>query len=355
MRVLFISRAYPPVVGGIENQNEAIGRWLSTIAGCEIIANGKGKKWLPVFIPWAVAKGLWSARNADVILLGDGVVAIIAWWMRILYPHKRIVCILHGLDITYQGSLYQMLWVKLFFRAIDHFIAVSQSTANVAMSAAIKKEQITVIPNGIDMPAKKVSVSKDELSTLLSMDVSERHVLLTVGRLVKRKGVVWFLRNVLLALPENYLYVIAGDGPEQAEITTILQSPDYAGRVVYLGVITEEQKCLLFSTADLFIQPNIEVPGDVEGFGITVIEAGGYGLPVLASDLEGLRDSVQEGYNGWRVPVGDKSRFVDEIQNKINEIKNDKDYSQRIIQYVNDTFSYEIIIKRYQQILEADC
>ena len=137
MRVLFISRAYPPIIGGIENQNEAISRWLSTVAECELIVNTRGKRWLPIFIPLAIVRGLWSARGADVILLGDGVVSIIGWWVKLVYPEKRLVCILHGLDVTYSNSIYQMLWVKIFFTQAMQAMGKSLKFAIICCSAFI--------------------------------------------------------------------------------------------------------------------------------------------------------------------------------------------------------------------------
>jgi hypothetical protein len=49
MRVLFVARAFPPIIGGIENQNEALARYLAKKAKVKNIVNKKGKKWLPVF------------------------------------------------------------------------------------------------------------------------------------------------------------------------------------------------------------------------------------------------------------------------------------------------------------------
>ncbi len=352
LKILFVSRAYPPVIGGIENQNEAIGRWLSKSADCQIIANRGGKHWLPLFIPIAVIRSLILMRKQDVLLLGDGVVSIIGWFVRLLYPSKRIVCILHGLDVTYSSPIYQKFWVQLFFRAINHFIAVSQSTAELARQYASITDNITIIPNGVDILDEAITYSKKDLSDLLGIDVVERKVLLTVGRLVKRKGVVWFLRHVMRSLPEQFLYVVAGDGPERNEILSILEKPEYEGRVVFLGRISEGDKKLLFSTTDLFVQPNITVEGDAEGFGITIIEAGSYGLPVLASDIEGLRDSVTDGLNGWRVPAGDSNAFNTEIINKISAISEDPAIRSRVAEYIADTYSYEKIIVRYLTVLK---
>jgi len=58
MKLLFISRTFPPTIGGIENQNEALTRYISKQISCEKIVNRYGKKALPIFIPWAIITGL---------------------------------------------------------------------------------------------------------------------------------------------------------------------------------------------------------------------------------------------------------------------------------------------------------
>ena len=355
MRVLFISRAYPPVVGGIENQNEAIGRWLSTVVSCEIIANRRGRKWLPFFIPWAVGKSILSARRADVVLLGDGFVSFVGWCLKLVYPNKRIVCILHGLDITYSSRLYQKFWIRKFFSAVDCFVAVSHSTADTAVAYGINTKHVSVIHNGVEVPEKLMPISRSEISGLVGNDVNEKKILLTIGRLVKRKGVVWFVRNVMPTLPKDIVYIVAGDGPEKAELQSIVQSPKYLGRVFYVGTVDDNMKKMLYSSSDLFIQPNIPVCGDIEGFGITVLEAGSYGLPVIASDLEGLKDSVQEGANGWRVPAKDVTAYVNKIICTIDWLHDNPDLSKRIIRHVKDRFSYSVVIEQYMNILSKAC
>jgi phosphatidyl-myo-inositol dimannoside synthase len=59
-----------------------------------------------------------------------------------------------------------------------------------------------------------------------------------------------------------------------------------------------------YAAADLFVMPNIPVEGDMEGFGIVLLEANRAGVPAVASDLEGIRDVIEPGENGYRVPHG---------------------------------------------------
>ena len=71
-----------------------------------------------------------------------------------------------------------------------------------------------------------------------------------------------------------------------------------------LGYVTDETRDILFNTCDVFVQPNIKVAGDMEGFGISVIEAASCEIPVIASNIEGLKDAIKDGQNGFLVESG---------------------------------------------------
>jgi glycosyltransferase involved in cell wall biosynthesis len=137
--------------------------------------------------------------------------------------------------------------------------------------------------------------------------------LLTLGRLVKRKGIDWFINHVFAQLDDTFIYIIAGDGPEKQVIGQSIKDKRLTDKVFCVGVVSEQTKTQLFLNSDLFIQPNIKVKGDMEGFGIAVLEANIHGLPVLGSRLEGLKDSIAEGKNGWLIESENKQHFINKI------------------------------------------
>jgi len=313
MKILFISRAYPPVTGGIENQNYALSVWLPKISETHTLANTRGKKFLPVFFPYAMIYILINAHKYDAILLGDGVLAIVGWMVKIFYPKKKVVSIVHGLDLTYRNTLYQNLWVKIFLPFLDACIAVSSETRNTALQQGLKDDKVFIIPNGVDLEYTPLLYPRDALEKFLNRDLSKCSVLLTTGRLAKRKGANWFIREVLPLLPENCIYVLAGDGPERETIEASIKELKLETRVMLLGRVSDEERNLLLHTADIFIQPNIPVSGDMEGFGIAVIEAAILGRPVIASNLEGLKDAIVQDQNGKLVPALDVTAWKNAI------------------------------------------
>jgi phosphatidylinositol alpha-1,6-mannosyltransferase len=210
----------------------------------------------------------------------------------------------------------------------------------------VPDQKIVVIPNGIKPEELYLDQPKEALQRQLEAIIGQRRqgkkVLLTVGRLVKRKGVIWFLDSVMPRLDPAYIYIIAGDGPELEAIRTRIRTHKWEQRVFALGPVTGEVRKILFNTADIFVMPNISVPGDMEGFGIVVVEAGSCGVPVVASNLQGIRDAVLEGQSGYLVDEGDADGFL-------NRIFSMKLKAQDIRTRVNMRFDWNRIYFAYQE------
>ena len=182
---------------------------------------------------------------------------------------------------------------------------MSQATRRLAEDKGLAPGRLCVIPNGLDVAAFAGAADRAALAARLGRALDHTTVLLTTGRLVRRKGAAWFIREVMPQLPDNVIYVLAGAGPDEADIRAAVAARGLADRVLLLGRVDDRTRDLLLHSADIFIQPNIPVAGDMEGFGIAVLEAGICARPVLASALEGLLDAVADGRNGQLLPVQD--------------------------------------------------
>jgi phosphatidylinositol alpha-1,6-mannosyltransferase len=351
IKILFISRAYPPITGGIENQNHELSIWLPKITETRTIANTRGKKFLPFFLPYALLKSLWLFREYDVVLLGDGVLAIVGWFLKLIYE-KPVVCVVHGLDLTFKNALYQKLWVGFFIKNLDRLIAVGNETVAVGINKDIPKEKLLFIPNGVD-PEKFIgSHEREKLAEILQEDLTGKKVLLTTGRLAIHKGVDWFCAEVMPLLAENILYVIAGDGIKRGEIEKIIQDKKLEHRVKMLGQVTDEVRNILYNTADLYVKPNIKVAGTMEGFGLVAIEAASCKLPVIASDLEGLKDAIKDGQNGFLIEPSNAADYCAKINDLLARNDYCKEFGEKARQYVIDNYSWNKISQKYVSALQ---
>lgn len=351
VKILFISHAYPPTVGGVENQNYELSMGLAKIAEVKILANGRGKIFLPIWMPMTLIKCLFIAPQYDVIILGNALLAHMGWLLKIIY-HKPIISVVHGLDLTYKNWIYQKFWVNFFIKKLDKLIAVGNETIRVAKEKGIAEEKLIFIPNGIDIEKFPENNSRIELEKLLGENLENKKVILTSGRLAKRKGVAWFIGNVMPRLSKNIIYAVAGDGVDKENISKAISENNLSDRVKILGYITDPVRDMLFYTCDVFVQPNIKIVGDMEGFGISVIEAAYCKIPVVASNLEGLQDAIKDGQNGFLVESENASAWVNKINGLLSNDNFRKEFGEKARQFVIENYSWDKISKKYLEEIE---
>jgi phosphatidylinositol alpha-1,6-mannosyltransferase len=366
VRILFISRAFPPIHGGIENQNYGISKALSQIAEVKIVANEKGKFFLPLFLPWVATKALLISGRYDVVLLGDGVLSPIGVLLKFFYPRKKIICIIHGLDITFArkksllGKIYRLVNIPSHKR-MDKLAMVGNETIQEAVRIGIPEKKCVYIPNGIDPSDICEMHSRKELEELLKIDLTEKKIIVRVGRFVEHKGVEWFIRNVMSKLPEEYILIAAGgvvakktagDKNYYPVCLKAIRDNNLGERVRLLTNLPWKKMKILFNTADLFVSPNIKIPGSMEGFGINAIEGAACGRVVIASDLEGLKDAISDGQNGFLLEPGNAEIWTKKIKEVLLDDNFRKEFGQKAKRYTIEHYSWDIIAQRYLEVMK---
>jgi glycosyltransferase involved in cell wall biosynthesis len=347
--LLFITRNYPPQVGGLENYSYNLIKEFEKQESTWKIIFSKSKIHLCWFLPYCLFKALLMIRkyHIDTLHICDALLSPLGLLLKLI-TGKKVTTSVHGLDITFQNRFYQAIIPKCVSR-LDMVICVSRSTKDECTKRKVPRQKCRMIPNGVTPGDFLMSGSPSEhrltLEKNLGTPLVDKKVLLTVGRLVKRKGVVWFLENVMPRLDNSYIYIIAGDGPEYKFIIEKIDKHKLNQRVFLLGKVSDEMRNLLYNGSDIFILPNITVENDVEGFGIVAIEAGSCGLPVVASNIQGIRDAVLDGKTGCLVTERDAKSFI----HAISTMRLRKD---RIKFTVANTFGWPQIYEKYRKVFD---
>ena len=269
----------------------------------------------------------------------------------------RLTAIVHGLDITDPNPIYQMA-VRRLCGMLDAVMPVSRATGEQLVERGLPRERVHVVPNAVDLGRfEGVAASRMEPATLRIAGApplpEDAFLLVTVGRQVRRKGFAWFIENVMPRLPDRVVFWLAGDGPERENIEAAIERAGLQRRVRCLGKISEDELVELYRRGQLFVMPNIVVPGDMEGFGIVMLEAGACGLPTLAADLEGIRDVIDEGINGWFAPTEDADAFASRIQALADDPEGLRATSERTAEYVSGKFPWDRTAERYLEVLRS--
>lgn len=298
-------------------------------------------------IPAAIKK-----HKPDVVLFSSMVTAAVLPFL-LKKPDVPCVTINHGQDVTLPVRIYQW-YLPIVFSHLDGVISVSDATRQACISRGMAPEKGCALPNGIDTDVLADLPSKEEarksIEKEFNIQLGGRYLLLSVGRQVKRKGHVWFIDNVLSNLKSNIIFLIIGDGPEHENIQQARERSSKKQNIVIAGKQPDSVLNAAYSAADLFIMPNIPVEGDMEGFGIVLLEANRAGVPAVAADLEGIKDVIVQGVNGYRVPSGDAVKFASKIDEALkNELP---ELSIKAKEYVLDTFSWYSIVDKYVSFLK---
>jgi glycosyltransferase involved in cell wall biosynthesis len=258
-------------------------------------------------------------RRADFVLVGDALTyAVLQPLLSVTRtPHATLVM---GLDITWNNKPYRAVAHRALRRA-PLVLAISSATARTAVSVAgVDQSRVEVLRLGLPMPPDGTTKNAARAAIHRWLGLSDDTlVLLTVGRLVRRKGARWFIENVLLKLPDGVLYVIAGEGPERVAIERAADRNGLGARVRLLGRVSDEERELLFRGSDIFLQPNVPVENDLEGFGLVTIEAAMRDTLTLASELEGICDAVVNGQTGILLPPQEPDVWVARLRQLLGD------------------------------------
>ncbi|MBU3071033.1 glycosyltransferase family 4 protein [Aestuariicella sp. G3-2] len=341
-RILIITRNLPPLVGGMERLNWHMADELSKYAEVKVIGP-KGAatikpqhvelheaplKPLPLFLMVAFCKTLWLSLlwRPDITLAGSGLTAPLAWLSSKLSSSKSAVY-LHGFDITVKNNLYQRFW-PLSFKKMDTIIVNSTPTKKLAVSAGLDKSKIAIVHPGVSLP--EAPQTEEDIDKFKAQhNLTNKKVLLSVGRLTTRKGLREFVE---LALPKivqtvpNAILVVIGEAPKNSlgasiqtveSILTLAKQSGVDGNIKFLGVITDKvQLATAYETADVHVFPVRHIPDDPEGFGMVAIEAAAHGLPTIAFATGGIIDAVQQGKSGYLIETNNYT----EMSKKITEL-----------------------------------
>jgi glycosyltransferase involved in cell wall biosynthesis len=195
-----------------------------------------------------------------------------------------------GLDVIYPAVWYQWL-LRRSMTHMHRVCAISHATADEVRSRGVDDARLVVIPCGIHTGSLPIRVPVSHAAPAL----------LSVCRLIPRKGIVWFLDAVLPVLLQEFptlTYTMIGDGPERSAIEEVIRQKNLGSSVILLGICDDRRLEELYLSSDLLIVPNISIAHDMEGFGIVCLEASARGLPVAAANIEGVADAVLERETG---------------------------------------------------------
>lgn len=330
MKPLLVTLEYPPQVGGVAHYYEHLVKYfpedlavltLPLVSATEQAqeqaqepARGKLIRQPLINNKWFILKWLPSIKyilnearqqEADYFLVGQILPLGLPVWLAAKFLNKPYSVFLHGYDYALTRQNWRKRRVADFvIRHADKIICANNHTADLVkrdnLSAVWPK--VKVVNPGVDDGVWAYDQAALD-SLRLRYHLTGKKIVLTVGRLVKRKGAdlvinVW--PEVSRSQPDA-VYVIIGQGAEKANLRALIKEKNLEQAVLLLTKVDDEGKKQWLQLADIFIMATRDDPTDFEGFGIVYLEAGLAAKPVIAARAGGVADAVVDNVTGLLV------------------------------------------------------
>lgn len=210
------------------------------------------------------------------------------------------VCMTYHCDLFLAGvagralaATYERAFLPPTLSRVDRIVVHTQSYGTT--SAMLRGRPLTIIPSVVDLDRFRPGLDASEVRARLGLE--GKRVVAFTGRLVPHKGVDVLLQ-ALRELPEDVTLLVVGSGPRLVDLRGLARRVGIESRVRFCSGVSDEELPRYLSLADVFAFPS---QNRLEGFGLAVAEAMATGLPVVVSDVPGVREVIEDGKHGLLV------------------------------------------------------
>ncbi|MFH4964318.1 glycosyltransferase family 4 protein [Gaetbulibacter sp. M235] len=359
--ILIVSSEFPPQPGGIGNHAYHLALYLSKENySVRVIADqrsltGEEEALFDATLPFAVVRikryslrfRMYLKRLAVTFKCFNDASHVLAtgkfslWNVAFvsLFHKNKTLAIVHGSEVNFNPFLLRHS-IDLALKQFDTIVAVSHYTKSLMQHL---EREIIVIPNGIQL---EQWITHD----LEEMPLQGNPVLTTVGRVSSRKGqlnVIKQLPELIKIFPELHYHCVGI--PTEAD--TFLEEAKLLGvetHITFHGSVTDLVLKQILNVTDIFVMLSSESEtGDVEGFGIAILEANALGIPAIGSKHCGIEDAIKPNVSGVLIDTGNTKQLIKSIANILQA----KDSYKKGSKHWATQHDWSDIIKRYIALL----
>jgi len=263
------------------------------------------------------------------------------------YPGVRF---LQSIQTTQPTPRWHWRLQSMVHHAAERIVVPSPSAAQAAMEwADVPPEKIVVIPNAVECecasgaggpPVSSLSIEKDH-----GRAARTTSTIGFIGRLDPIKRIADLLQAVAL-LDDRFTVELFGEGEDRPRIESEIARLHLESRAILHGPIASPNDAL--RSIDVLV-----VPSAAEGFGLVLIEAMAAGVPVVATDVPGIRDVVKNEVTGLLVPVASPIKLAAAIGRIVDDgVLRDRLIAAACID-VQARFSWDVVLPKYKMLLAS--
>ena len=266
----------------------------------------------------------------------------------------RTVALTHGHEVWWARVFPFNLLLRRIGSTVDVLTYLGEFTRSAISKGLTAKAQASMvkIAPGIDV---EHFIPTDATVLRNSLGLSDKKVIVSVGRLVHRKGqdhLIEAMPEILKSIPQAHLLLV-GEGPYREHLQTLVKKHNLEASVTFIGRIQYKDLPSYICVGDIFAMPSrSRLMGlEVEGLGIVYLEASSCGLPVLAGDSGGAPDALVQNETGLVVDGTDDQQIATAAIKLLTDIELSKKMGLAGRQWIIDNWRWEIWSKDFEKLL----
>lgn len=328
-------------------------RWLDSF-GVEVIRD-RSRILLPSFRVGRNVRTLARERGITTVFFGAAApLALLSHGLR-RSGVQRIVALTHGHEVWW-SKVWPFSWaMRRIGNGVDNLTYLGEFTRS-EISRALSKSAASAmkrIAPGID--TDHFSPRPDSLQLRNELKLVDKKVMISVGRLVHRKGqdtLIEALPQILLSVPDAHL-IFVGEGPYKEYLVKRANDLDVSHAITFIGRIQYADLPRYICVGDIFAMPSrSRLAGlEVEGLGIVYLEASACGLAVIGGTSGGAPDAVIEGETGLAVDGTSSKAVAEAAITLLSDPERARQMGARGRQWIIDEWRWEIWSKKFEELL----
>ena len=298
-RVALVTQTFPPKMGGMEAVMASLAKHFAENGSEVAIFPNKPapeeqfyKSYLlpsPKLVRHLFKKLLISLKaNPQDLVICDSWKSVKA----VPAKFKNIVVLAHGQE--YLNTSKRKLEIETALMKARAIVCSSHATMKLveALTPIHRDKSHVVYPTYMLEEPSSIELKKSPANTLK---------LLSISRLEKRKGIQNAMKAIVKLKDEGLMFEwdICGSGPAEKELHDLCKELKLEENIRFPGRVSDQEKQLLLSQADLFVMPSYQEGNSLEGFGISYVEAAAFGLPSVGGEAGGANEAVNAPECGW--------------------------------------------------------
>jgi phosphatidylinositol alpha-1,6-mannosyltransferase len=270
------------------------------------------------YLLWPLTAGWIILRERpQVVHLGEYNIACLTALIAKKLFRIPYVLFTYAEELTYiTGRSLHLRFLKRVLRNADAIVTVSDYTIRVLQTLGADPTRIHKVLPAIGRE-KLTVVAEDAGALRMKYSIGDSRVLLTVGRLVERKGhatVLEALSTILHSFPATR-YVIVGSGPEENKLKELVRQTGLQDCVLFTGEVDNKELARWYDICDIFVMPHRNLPNsrDTEGCPTVFLEAGAHGKPVIGGKDGGVADAILRDHTGFIIDGTDAAKLAESV------------------------------------------